>query len=219
MNIEQSVEQHYSVDNLQDTILGAIEKSGKDLKSIGGVDLAPVDEFHIRGREATHELADLVELPPSAKVLDIGSGLGGTARLLATEYGCQVTGVDLTRAYCEVATGLSVHLGLGTKTSFQQGSALDLSVESGSFDVVWTEHVQMNIENKLVFYTEAARALKPGGKLVFHDALERNKKHGPPAVGLHLLLGPTGKEKFMNVLQSLKESRVEVIQAVLTKSA
>ena len=71
MNIEQSVEQHYSVDNLQDTILGAIEKSGKDLKSIGGVDLAPVDEFHIRGREATHaELSERRRVSPKRVGVD-----------------------------------------------------------------------------------------------------------------------------------------------------
>ena len=64
---------------------------------------------------------------------------------------------------------LSEHLGLGSKTEFSQGSALELPCQDESFDLAWTEHVQMNIEDKARFYGEIARVLRPGGKLAFHD--------------------------------------------------
>jgi SAM-dependent methyltransferase len=60
-------------------------------------------------------------------------------------------------------------VGLTERTSFRQASALELPYEDACFDVVWTEHVQMNIEDKQRFYSEALRVLRPGGHLMFHD--------------------------------------------------
>ncbi|MFQ5935917.1 MAG: class I SAM-dependent methyltransferase, partial [Acidiferrobacterales bacterium] len=115
------------------------------------------------------ELADRAGLTPGLRVLDVGSGLGGSARYLAAERECHATGVDLTEEYVEVSSALARLVGLEGKVEFQQGSALDLPFDDGAFDVVWTEHVQMNIEDKDKFYSEIARVLRPGGRLVFHD--------------------------------------------------
>jgi cyclopropane fatty-acyl-phospholipid synthase-like methyltransferase len=142
---------------------------GKDPQKLAPVDLAPVDEFHIRGREATIELANRAGLEAGQRVLDVGCGLGGSARYLAAEYGCRVVGIDLTREYIDVANDLAVRVGLGGKVGFRQASALELPFGDAEFDVVWTEHVQMNIADKHRFYGEIARVLAPGGRLMFHD--------------------------------------------------
>ncbi len=169
INENQSVETHYTVTNLGETILSALQNMGKDPNSLTHSDLAPVDEFHIRGRESTQELAQLARLAPNTSVLDVGSGLGGSARYLAAEYGARVTGLDLTEEYCQVANMLSRRTGMGDQTEFRQGSALEIPFPDQSFDVAWTEHVQMNIEDKEGFYSEMGRVIRPGGKLVFHD--------------------------------------------------
>lgn len=132
-------------------------------------DLAPVDEFHIRGREATVELARRASLSPGLRVLDVGCGLGGSARYLAAEHQCQVTGIDLTQEYVNVANALADMVGLRDKVAFRQASALDMPFDDGSFDVVWTEHVQMNIADKRAFYREIGRVTRPKGLLLFHD--------------------------------------------------
>jgi ubiquinone/menaquinone biosynthesis C-methylase UbiE len=167
-----AVEAHYAVAGLGDAILRALADDGKDLDALTPADLAPVDEFHLRGREATLELAGLARLEPSLFVLDVGSGLGGSARHLAATYGCHVTGVDATKDYCDAATMLSRRVGLGDRTRFRHGSALALPFGDRTFDVAWTEHVQMNIADKRTFYTEIARVLRPGGRLVFHDVFQ-----------------------------------------------
>ncbi len=77
------VEAHYTVDDLEQAIASALQALGKDMTALAPDDLAPVDEFHIRGRESTAELATLVEPSPDTEILDVGSGLGGTARYLA----------------------------------------------------------------------------------------------------------------------------------------
>jgi len=170
----QNVEHHYSLNELLDSILRALAATGKDIDSLVPADLAPVDEFHIRGLEATRELAARTGIDAGMRVLDVGCGIGGSARHLAAERGCHVTGIDLTRDYIEVATALAERTGLANRVTFDHGSATELPYEPDSFDIVWTEHVQMNIANKAAFYGEIARVLKPGGHLLFHDIFSSN---------------------------------------------
>lgn len=166
------VEGHYARGELLDVILSALREMGKDVARLAPSDLAPVDEFHIRGREATVELARRASLKPGLRVLDVGSGLGGSVRYLAAEHRCRATGIDVTKEYVDVARALADLVGLKDGVEFRQASALDLPFDDGSFDVVWTEHVQMNIADKRRFYAEIARVLVPHGRLVFHDVFQ-----------------------------------------------
>lgn len=166
---EQTVADHYSRENPAERVYGGLREAGIDIDALEVDNLAPVDEFHIRGREATIEIAGLVELGPEHHVLDVGCGIGGSARFLAGTYGCRVTGIDLTAEYCELGNTLSERVGLSSLTQFQQASALDLPFADNSFDIVWTEHAQMNIADKRRFYAEMVRVLRPGGAIVFHD--------------------------------------------------
>jgi ubiquinone/menaquinone biosynthesis C-methylase UbiE len=175
------ISEHYTIADLGDRILAALAAAGKDLEALTVDDLAPIDEFHIRGRTATEELARWAEVQPDHQLLDVGCGLGGTSRYLAATLGCKVVGVDLTEEYCRVAEMLSARVGLEDRTVFRQGSALALPFADGHFDVVWTEHVQMNIADKAGFYRELCRVLKPGGQFAFHDILagDRGGLHFP----------------------------------------
>jgi ubiquinone/menaquinone biosynthesis C-methylase UbiE len=164
-----SVERHYARRDLLRSIDSALAAAGKDLERLAPEDLAPVDAFHIRGREATLELARLAAPAPGTRVLDVGCGLGGSARHLAAAHGCIVTGIDLTAEYIDVARNLTERVGLGDRVQFRQASALDLPFADAAFDVVWTEHTQMNIADKRAFYAEIARVLAPNGRLAFHD--------------------------------------------------
>jgi ubiquinone/menaquinone biosynthesis C-methylase UbiE len=77
-------------------ILAALHEAGKDPDSIAAQDLAPVDQLHTRGKDATLELARLAGVTPEMQVLDVGGGLGGPARTLASEIGCSVEVLDVT---------------------------------------------------------------------------------------------------------------------------
>jgi SAM-dependent methyltransferase len=169
--VNDEIQAHYSRPEIGSVILVALEKAGKDLGRLTLEDLAPIDEFHIRGRAATLELARAAGLDASKRVLDVGSGVGGTSRCLAKEFGCRVTGIDLTDEYCRAAAMLSAKVGLTDLVDFRQGDATALPFADGEFDVVWTEHVAMNIPDKPRLYKEMYRVLKPGGTLAVYDVL------------------------------------------------
>ncbi len=170
-HVNASVQAHYTRSGLGDLILAALEKAGKDLNRLTPEDLAPIDEFHIRGRAATLELARAAKVDATKRVLDVGSGVGGTSRCLASEFGCRVTGIDLTEEYCSAAAMLSDRTGLANRVDFRQGDATRMPFPDASFDIVWTEHAAMNIPDKPALYREMHRVLKPGGTLAIYDVL------------------------------------------------
>jgi ubiquinone/menaquinone biosynthesis C-methylase UbiE len=162
---------HYSRGNLMEMIDVGLAESGLDPLNFELDALAAVEEFHTFGRAATVDLADAVELCKSDRVLDVGSGIGGPARLIAHDFGCHVTGVDLTDEFCRVARELNRRVGLDEQIEIRRGDALDLPFVDGEFSVVWTQHMSMNIADKQRLYAEMRRVVPPGGRLAFFDIL------------------------------------------------
>src|SRR5918999_4034677 len=167
-----SVERHYTRSNLENTILTALQNSGKNIDQLTVDDLAPVDEMHTLGREATANIASLLNLQPNFHVLDVGSGIGGPSRYLASKFGCHVTGLDLVEEYCRVADSLAKRVKLDKLLTYRQGDATQIPFEDGAFDVVWTQHASMNIADKKRLYSEMYRVLKPSGKLAIYDVFK-----------------------------------------------
>jgi len=171
--MQNDVASHYTTrGGLAAQIASSLKRAGKNLKSLTTPDLAAVDEFHIRGRMATIELAERMSLSKASSVLDIGSGLGGPARTIAETYGCRVTGIDVTPEFCDAARVLSEWVGLSDRVTFLHGDATSLPFEDGSFDAAMTIHVAMNIAAKDRMYAQAKRVLKPGGTFAVYDILQ-----------------------------------------------
>lgn len=273
-----AVSGHYTpadVDATLQAILEGVRAAGIDRTALTPDDLAPVDQFHTRGKSATLELARLAGLRGGERVLDVGGGVGGPARTLAAAYGCTVTVLDLTKAYCRIGERLTELTGLSERVGFRHGSALAMPFADGSFDVVWTQHSSMNIADKERLYAEIRRVLRPGGTLAMHEVLAgpnqpvrfpvpwagdpsisflrspdetrallrrlgfveqvwrdtTSASRGwfreraaavaaattPPALGLHLLLGPRFEAAFRSMLENLEEQRVAIVEAVFRR--
>lgn len=146
-------------------------RDGKNIENLSPSDLSPFENIHARGRSATRDLAQLADIQPGTRVLDVGCGMGGAARTLAAEYDCRVTGIDLTHDYVRAGRILVDLVGLSDSVSLHVSNALDLPFDDGSFDVVWMQHVSMNVPDKRRLYREAWRALRPNGRLAIHEIL------------------------------------------------
>jgi sarcosine/dimethylglycine N-methyltransferase len=166
----RALDQHYSVRDIEERIGAAIRAAGLDAdRGFTPDELAELDQFHTGGRRATLELLDLVPLGPHHRVLDVGAGLGGAARLIASARGCHVVCVERSRDHCAGARLLNRLTRLEDHVEVHEGGVLDLPFPASSFDVAWMQNVGMNVEDKRRLYVELRRVLKPGGRFALQE--------------------------------------------------
>jgi SAM-dependent methyltransferase len=170
MAIETDVARHYGSAGIAERILAALRDAQGPDAAVTVDALAPADHFHGGGLAATQELIAILRPQAGERLLDIGSGIGGPARWIAAKFGVHVTGVDLTPEFCAAAEQLSRATGLSDKVTIKNGSALALPVPDNAFDRAYSQNVIMNIADKPQFYSEAFRALRPGGVFAIANA-------------------------------------------------
>jgi ubiquinone/menaquinone biosynthesis C-methylase UbiE len=170
-NLELDLNQHYAPGGLLKTLLQVIATMNKTPSTLTIDDLAAMDEFHAGGREATQNLMASLPFKSTHHLLDIGCGLGGSARFVARQFGAQVTGFDLTDEFIEVGQQLNKWVGLQNHVTLEKGNVLELPLRAESVDGGYMIHVGMNIENKASLFTEVARVLKPGAFSAIYDLM------------------------------------------------
>jgi len=171
-DLAAAVAAHYGLPGLKDRIAAAMGAAGIDPHAATPDALAPVDEFHTAGHLTTVEALAMMPLAAGMHVLDVGCGLGGTARWLATEHDCRVTGLDLTPAYVDLARELTDAMGLAHACAFEVGDATAMPFDDGAFDAAVTFHAAMNIDDRARLYAEIARVLRPGAPFCAFDVMK-----------------------------------------------
>lgn len=161
---------HYSARDIAERILAALRAAGLDpARRLSPEDLGALDHFHTGGPRASRELLALARIRADDRVLDIGAGLGGAARLISSACDCRVDCVELSADYCAGARLLNRLTGLDDRIAVHRASAVELPFPDASFDVVWMQNVGMNIADKQRLYAEIRRVLRPGGRYVFQE--------------------------------------------------
>ncbi len=168
---EEDVSAHYTSAGLLAAIRDGVARLSKTPATVTVDELAPVDEFHIGGRRATEHVLGQLGLTPDQHVLDVGCGLGGSARFATTRFGCHVTGIDLTEEFVATGQVLCDWVGLGDRVALRQGSALSMPFDAESFDGAYMLHVGMNIADKRELCAEVHRVLRPGACFGIYDVM------------------------------------------------
>ncbi len=164
------LEAHYSARDIEQRILAGLRAAGLNPEQrLSPQDLGSLDHFHTGGLAASLELLDLAQIRAEDRVLDVGAGLAGCARLIASGHGSRVDCIEMSADYCAGAALLNRLTGLDDRIAVHEGSALELPFPDASFDVAWMQNVGMNIADKPRLYGEIRRVLKPGGRFAFQE--------------------------------------------------
>jgi ubiquinone/menaquinone biosynthesis C-methylase UbiE len=174
------VREHYASPDMIQRVLEAIVEAGHSPDRLTADMLYRFDQLHGREIVATREHVERLKLADGMHVLDVGCGIGGPARYVATQHGVTVTGVDLTPEFVEVARDLTRRCGLDDRITFQQADALSMPFPNDTFDAALCLYVGMNIADKGQLCREIHRVLRPGGHLVWSE----------------VALGPIGPVRF-----------------------
>ena len=172
MSLDHAIAAHYTNGDLLVAIEAALAKLGITPDQVTVSDLAPVDDFHIGGRQATEQFFAQIDFAAGDHLLDVGCGLGGASRFVADKFGSRVTGIDLTPEYIETGNVLSAWVGLEQKIELRQGSALAIPFADESFDGGFMFHVGMNIADKNRLFREIYRVLCPGAVFAVYDIMQ-----------------------------------------------
>lgn len=170
-NHSPTITTHYTQSGLLEAIERGLRALAKTPSSVTVEELAAVDEFHIGGRQASEALLTQLNLTEGQHVLDIGCGLGGPARFVATRYSCQVTGIDMTPAYVATGNTLCQWVKLDNRVTLQEGNACALPFADATFDGAYQLHVGMNIAEKEALCAEIYRVLRPGAYFGIYDIM------------------------------------------------
>ncbi len=167
------VPSHYTqAGGILERILTGLGDAGLDRERFDHRSVAGADEFHLGGPAATAEVVAAAGITAGHSVLDVGCGIGGPARHMASAAECVVHGVDVTPEFVDVAAELSRRAGLGEVTTFELGDATELRAADESYDVVTVLHVGMNVADKALMFDEMARVVRPGGAVAVYDIMQ-----------------------------------------------
>ena len=171
MNTENTVRDHYSGDDLEDRVLDALRDAGVDVDHLTVADLGGVDQLHAGGVASTEHLIEVLGVTAGDRLLDVGSGIGGPARVAAARTGCRVTGIDLSPDFVDVARAITARVRLSDQVTFDLGSATAMPYDDGAFDRAMLNHVGMNLPAKDRVFAEVRRVLAPGGLFALYEQM------------------------------------------------
>jgi len=139
------------------------------------------DQNHIGGMDAVVALGSLAGVTRHSRVLDLGCGLGGSARVLASRFGCRVLGVDLSARRIAGARRMTRLLGLEQLVRYRVADVMTARVESNAFDVLWGQSAWVHLDDRRRFLARWSRSLRAGGRVAFEDAFVKEGVVPPAA--------------------------------------
>jgi ubiquinone/menaquinone biosynthesis C-methylase UbiE len=137
------------------------------------IEMSGIEILHPGGPLLTKRTAEVANLRPGMKVLDVSSGRGTLAIEYAKKFGVEVVGLDISEEMVRTATERAIQAGLGSQVSFKHGDSQRLPFEADSFDAVINECAVGIPDDSQAVLNEMVRVAKPQASLVIHESTWR----------------------------------------------
>ncbi len=125
-----------------------------------------IRELHrLETAQANVLLDNLGDVGPADRVMDAGSGRGGTSVMANARFGCRVDGVTISDYQADFANGQAAARGVSDRVRFHLSNMLDTGFPDGDFRAIWTNETTMYVD-LVDLYREFSRLLRPGGRYV-----------------------------------------------------
>lgn len=209
-DLKARIRKHWETRGDLRRIKEGLERRGRSIDSLSIDDLAAYDHLHAGVLDASRELAKWADLKEGEDVLDIGSGLGGTARFLAQEHGCHVTALELSPTLGESGRALTEWLGLTERVVHIESDALTWETE-WAFDVIVLQHADVQIEEKTRLYGRCRELLSPtiASRVIWHDWL------AGPGGEVMFPVPWSGEGEEISFLSTMDEFRADLVSVGL----
>ncbi len=132
------------------------------------------DSIAHASHRTVEKMSQMVRIDADTRILDIGSGYGGAARFLAKTYGCCVSCVNISEVENKRNRAKNKAAGLDGLIDVKDGSFDSLPFGAQMFDIVWSGDAILHSNNKATVFSEVQRVLKPGGRFVFTDPMQKD---------------------------------------------
>lgn len=176
------------------------------------IDLGHLDQYHYLGEQTSYEVVDLLALQPVHRLLDIGSGVGGTSRVVASRVGCEVVGVELQAELNRLADDLTRRTGLHDRVRFTTADFLAYQSEQ-PFDHFISLLVYLHLPDRMAALRKSFELLKPGGRFMIEDLVLLDELTGQEKHTLyHTVSAPSVStvETYLHDLQAVGFTELEV---------
>ncbi|MDX1978525.1 MAG: methyltransferase domain-containing protein [Pseudanabaenaceae cyanobacterium bins.68] len=150
-----------------------LSAQGKQNGSLKIEDLQHLDQYHYLGTAAIAQAAKYLQLTAASQVLDIGSGVGGTARYLAAHYGCKVTALELQEHLHAAGLELTQRCGLDHLVQEVNGDILEFEPGDAKFNAWISLLVFLHIGDRAKLFAKSRAVLQPGGRFYIEDYFQR----------------------------------------------
>lgn len=148
---------HYGIGDVDESVLDGPEETRQERLTA---------ELHrLECAQADLLMSHLGDLTPADRVMDSGSGRGGSSFVAHSRFGCGVDGVSISEKQVDFANGQAKERGVDDKVRFHLKNMLDTGFENGRFQAIWNNESTMYVDLALLF-PEYARLLKHGGRYV-----------------------------------------------------
>lgn len=173
------------------------------------------------GKLATDWLIEQGQFSSDKKVLEVACNMGTTTIELAKKYGCQITAVDLDAKALEQAHFAAAKAGIEEFVTFEKANAMKLPYEDDTFNIVINEAMltMQTEKGKAKCMEEYYRVLKPGGVLLTHDVMLKQKDEAVRVElsrAINVNVGPLTEGSWIQLARSHRFDRVDTFVGEMT---